>query len=693
MKIIQIYLTKIHLIFFLFLSFSFQQVNYTRYYLNNTVELTLLSNDVTDYLLCANISNSTIGDIIHIVFNIQDIGYSAENISYFFLQNENDSLDNITIPEEFEEVNIKKSRIFESMITLYIDIEIKNEFNSLIFLLHNMSSGLKHFAIITDIDESNLVQIKQYEEQKLTFDDKNPLLFFYHFTSFNELDFKISSNVNILEESDLKYHTCLSPFTTFQMKELSNFSELYPHLYQIKDEKTFSYYGTIYSGLSPGLITYNILAFKFHLTKSGELNFQFLQNQKVEINKDINLNEEYLYQINNNIKIYFIQTNYFIIKQAISNSINNIFYSISKKEQYEDEYNFDIKNLSCIEKTSNEYSYKYCNISLLPDYKSKYLIIFPNNSPFSLRISNSNEGNINNIAINSSQTYLLQHLSYELFGFTDSNYNKNFYVIVIAHGSLGGQKFKHYLINKTLNNIYELKDENETILNLTFLQIDMERYYYFWTEQIFESGQQSLIIELESYSNMNYTIERTMTYDIPNEFCNISRNETKEITKIQNRNLFIIFNLTDIKDDERILIKIEGLKSAFRENKIFYSDKEELEINETSYSTSDKCSNELNNDKIIFICNYTENEVSKLKFLIFVNYEANITISNSKDTKEKNKDPDQNNEAPKSNYLPLIIIIGVVIIAIIAFLIRRKLKKDNIIDTNFNVSEGILNNK
>ena len=693
MKIIQIYLTKIHLIFFLFISFSFQQVNYNRYYLNNTVELTLLSNDVTDYLLCANISNSTIGDLIHIVFNIQDKGYSAENINYFFLQNENDSLDNITIPEEFEEVNIKKSRIFESMITLYIDIEIKNEFNSLIFLLHNMPTGLKHFAIITDIDESNLVQIKQYEEQKLTFDDKNPLLFFYHFTSFNELDFKISSNVNILEESDLKYHTCLSPFTTFQMKELSNFSELYPHLYQIKDENTFSYYGTIYSGLSPDPLRYNILAFKFHLTKSGELTFQFLQNQKVEINKDINLNEEYLYQINNNIKIYFIQTNYFIIKQAISNSINNIFYSISKKEQYEDEYNFDIKNLSCIEKTSNEYSYKYCNISLLPDYKSKYLIIFPNNSPFSLRISNSNEGNINNIAINSSQTYLLQHLSYELFGFTDSNYNNNFYVIVIAHGSLGGQKFKHYLINKTLNNIYELKDENETILNLTFLQIDMERYYYFWTEQIFESGQQSLIIELESYSNMNYTIERTMTYDIPNEFCNISRNETKEITKIQNRNLFIIFNLTDIKDDERILIKIEGLKSAFRENKIFYSENEELEINETSYSTSDKCSNELNNDKIIFICNYTENEVSKLKFLIFVNYEANITISNSKDTKEKNKDPDQNNEAPKSNYLPLIIIIGVVIIAIIAFLIRRKLKKDNIIDTNFNVSEGILNNK
>ena len=82
-----------------------------------------------------------------------------------------------------------------------------------------------------------------------------------------------------------------------------------------------------------------------------------------------------------------------------------------------------------------------------------------------------------------------------------------------------------------------------------------------------------------------------------------------------------------------------------------------------------------------------------MKFLIFVNYEANITISNSKDTKEKNKDPDQNNEAPKSNYLPLIIIIGVIIIAIIAFLIRRKLKKDNIIDTNFNVSEGILNNK
>ena len=693
MKLIKIYLTKIHLIIFLFLSFSFQQVNYTRYYLNNTEELSLLSNDVTDYLLYANISNSSIGDIIHIVFNIQDKNYSIEDINYFFLQNEIDNLDNITIPEVTEGVNIKNSRIFEYFITLYIDIEKKNESNSLIFLLRNMPTEVNNFAIITDIDESNLVEIKQDKEQKLTFDGKNPLLFFYYFTSYYELDFKISSNVSILEEeSNLKYYACLPPFTTFQMKELSNFSALYPHLYQIKDEKNFSYYGSIYSGFSPDPMKYTILAFKFYLTKPGELTFQFLKNQKVEIKKDINLNNEYSYQTNNNINIYFIQTNYFIIKQAISNSIN-IFYSISKEHQSKDEFIFDIKNLSCIEKTSNEYFYKYCNISLLPEYESRYLIIFPNNPPFSLRISNSNEGNINNIAINSSQSYLLQQLSYELFGFTDSNYNNSFYVIVIAHGFLGGEKFKHYLINKPLNDIYELKDEKDIILNHTFLQIDMERYYYFWTEQIFESGQQSLIIELESYSNMNYTIERTMTYDIPNEFCNISRNETKEITKIQNRNLFIIFNLTDIKDDERILIKIEGLKSAFRENKIFYSDKEELEINETEYSTSDKCSNELNNDKIIFICNYTENEVSKLKFLIFVNYEANITISNSKDTKEKNKDPDQNNEAPKSNYLPLIIIIGVIIIAIIAFLIRRKLKKDNIIDTNFNVSEGILNNK
>ncbi len=282
MKLIKIYLTKIHLIIFLFLSFSFQQVNYTRYYLNNTEELSLLSNDVTDYLLYANISNSTIGDIIHIVFNIQDKNYSIEDINYFFLQNEIDNLDNITIPEVTEGVNIKNSRIFESFITLYIDIEKKNESNSLIFLLRNMPTEVNNFAIITDIDESNLVEIKQDKEQKLTFDGKNPLLFFYYFTSYYELDFKISSNVSILEEeSNLKYYACLPPFTTFQMKELSNFSALYPHLYQIKDEKNFSYYGSIYSGFSPDPLKYTILAFKFYLTKSGELTFQFLQNQKI----------------------------------------------------------------------------------------------------------------------------------------------------------------------------------------------------------------------------------------------------------------------------------------------------------------------------------------------------------------------------------------------------------------------------
>ena len=83
MKMIKIYLKELSLIFFLFISFSFQQNNYIRYYLNNTNELLLYGNN-SDYLLCANVSNSKIGDIIHIVFNIQNTNYSKENINYFF---------------------------------------------------------------------------------------------------------------------------------------------------------------------------------------------------------------------------------------------------------------------------------------------------------------------------------------------------------------------------------------------------------------------------------------------------------------------------------------------------------------------------------------------------------------------------------------------------------------------------------
>ena len=33
--------------------------------------------------------------------------------------------------------------------------------------------------MITDIDESSVIGINQYEEKKLNFDGKNPLLFFF----------------------------------------------------------------------------------------------------------------------------------------------------------------------------------------------------------------------------------------------------------------------------------------------------------------------------------------------------------------------------------------------------------------------------------------------------------------------------------------------------------------------------------
>ena len=683
MKMDTIYFKKISFIFFFLITFSSQQ-NYKRYYLNNTQELSFYTD--TEYLLCTNISNSKIGDIIHVVFNIQNLYYSTENISYFFLENDISDLENITIPEETKKITIKNTRTLQYFITLYIDIEIKNEFKYLIFLLHNIPKMMNH-AIITDTDESSVIGMTQYEEKKLKFDGKNPLLFYFFIDSFNNnFDFKISSTINILEEIDMKYTTSFHYFTSFHLKELRNFNELYPHIYQIKHDNNYSYYANIYPGLAPDTIKYNILAFKFNLSKPGELIFRFLKKNELELIKDIYFNEEKKFEPRNNFYINLIDYNYFVIKQLISNPVNNIFYSISKKEGTEDEYNFDIKALTCIEKKSNETLYKYCNISLFSDYKSRYLIIYPeNNTPFSIRIVNHNEGNINKISINSTYTNFIQGLKYELFGFTDSNYDDNFYVKVQIHNSSGIEYFKHFLINKNLNDIYEIVEKN-IILDYTYFEIDMEKYYYFSTKQIFQSGQQSLIIELYSNVDTNYTIERTITYDIPNEFCNISRNETKEISKIKNRNLFLQFNLNDIKNDERFLIKIEGLKSAFRKNKIFYSENEKKEFNETIYKTSNKCINELNEDKIIFNCNYSEYEVSKMKFLIFLNYDSNIKISNSKNEDKKEK-------KPEFNFIPLLIIISIIIIAIIIFFIVRKLKKNDDNNNDFNVSEGILPDK
>jgi hypothetical protein len=192
--------------------------------------------------------------------------------------------------------------------------------------------------MITDIDESSVIGINQYEEKKLNFDGKNPLLFFFYFISFNnKFDFKISSNVNILKEIDLKYTTSFYPFTTFQSKKLYNFKQLYPYIYQIKNDNNYSYYAYLHPGLAPERIKYNILAFKFNLSKPEELTFSFLEKKELELKKDIYLDEEYHFQSNYNIYINLINSNYFIIKQLISNSIN-IFYSISKKYENEDEY-------------------------------------------------------------------------------------------------------------------------------------------------------------------------------------------------------------------------------------------------------------------------------------------------------------------------------------------------------------------
>jgi subtilase family serine protease len=101
--------------------------------------------------------------------------------------------------------------------------------------------------------------------------------------------------------------------------------------------------------------------------------------------------------------------------------------------------------------------------------------------------------------------------------------------------------------------------------------------------------------------------------------------------------------------------------------------------------TSDKCINKIKEDKIIFNCNYSEYEVSKMKFLIFVNYESNIKkISNFKETKE--------NKKPEFNFILLLIIVSVIIISIIVLLIIRKPKK-NVFDNTFNEIEGLLPNK
>ena len=319
---------------------------------------------------------------------------------------------------------------------------------------------LSSFAMITDIDESNVVGITQYEVKKLNFDGKNPLLFFFYFTSFNNFDFKISSNVNILEEKDIKYIMTDYPFKTFQLKTLYDFNNLYPYIYQIKNDNNFTYYASIYPGLTPDRLRNHMFGFKFTLTKPGEWTFQFLEKKELEINKYFYINKEYKIEPKFNVYINVISSNYFVIKQSISQSINNIFYSISKKYENQDEYNFDIKKLTCIEKRSNETLYKYCNISLLPNYKSRYLFIYPEkNTPYSITTVNHNEGNINRIPINSSYSNFIQDLNYELFGFTDSNYDNNFYVKIQIHSRLVEVYFRHFLINKNINDIYELKDE------------------------------------------------------------------------------------------------------------------------------------------------------------------------------------------------------------------------------------------
>ena len=116
------------LIFILLKNLVLSQIEYSYDILNNTVELKLI--DSKNHFLISNISSYNIGDIVHIFIKIPTRWDSdddfEETLKYFTLTEDYINIEDITIPDNIQNITSKYEKDYFFYRNYYIDFQIES---------------------------------------------------------------------------------------------------------------------------------------------------------------------------------------------------------------------------------------------------------------------------------------------------------------------------------------------------------------------------------------------------------------------------------------------------------------------------------------------------------------------------------------------------------------------------------------
>ena len=531
------------LIFILLKNLVLSQIEYSYDILNNTVELKLI--DSKNHFLISNISSYNIGDIVHIFIKIPTRWDSdddfEETLKYFTLTEDYINIEDITIPDNIQNITSKYEKDYFFYRNYYIDFKIKSKtIKYLIILIHNKIEDKYGYAMITDLDESQRKELNIKDNITYNFND-NPLLIIFNMKDYNHAYFKLNSKYNIFENYEIKYthflHSTIE-FTTFQSKNYTKLKKEQCYIIKNGENNYTIYFNFIHNSCCTSY-AFIIKAFKKEELSIESLYYSFMQN--IYINDFTE--EKMVNSIVNNLGLGIISPKsltgnyiFFIILQKYNKprSSNDIsfYYSLSNNN-----YTFEEKNLNLI---SLEYNHKeldnlnniyYCQINLNNYNSSRLLLYFLGGGSLFIRISQLYEWIIP-LNLYSKYTNLFRNHRHYSIGIGDLIENENYYFKIIVY-SLEKVDFNTYLINQSISNISEVKEPLYINIDYFSLGIDNEQIYYFCLKNSNYNNNKSLIFDILSYKDNNITLENTKNDENISEYYNLEKYENKLFYLIQ----------------------------------------------------------------------------------------------------------------------------------------------------------------
>lgn len=665
------------LILLFFIPLVLSQKDYKYELLNNTIELKLI--DSEKHFILVNISSYNVNEKIHIFLKMPTGGGFGEykkSIYYFTLTEDYNNLEDINIPDNIQNINVKMEKQYYFYTNFYIEYE-KNDKNIkyLIILIHGKNKDIYGNIIITDLDESKRIELNIKDNITYNFEN-SPLLLLFNMKEYNNAYFKFNSKFNILENYEIKYTHFLRSvdlFTSFQEKKFNVLKR--EQCFSIKnDENNYTiYFNFIHDNCCTSY------AFIINPLIKGELTIEsqyypYIQNVNInDFNETVVVNN-----VRNQLALRIINAKpltgnymFFVIyhkynNQFLSQKIN-FLYSLSNENYNFNHKNLNLNNLECkykeLENLNNIY---YCQIYLNNYNSSQLLLFFLGDGGIYTRLGHFYEWVIP-LNLYSKYTNLLKEKQHYSIGIGDLIENQIYYFKIIVH-SFNEVNFNAFLSKEVINNLNEIKNPINIKFDSFSYGINYEQFYYF---NLNNSGNSSLLLfDILCQKDTNITIENTKSNENSSEFYYLEQYETKNISN-KVKNLFLTFNVTNFKKGENIYMIFEGSQSTFFSNNIFYT--MNLNSDKINYITSEKCINQEKDNKFLIFCNYTKTEENLIKFILLLNPNNYIQIQNSINYEYK----ESNSSKILIIILTIVIILIIVIISIVIFIIIKKKRINN----------------